>query len=396
MVRLPRSPLVALVLLGVHAASWAPGAWGLTQLRRISYDPLSRRIVIKADGPLAPLSYLVAADNCWEIELRHTDYSHLTFDLQDLPADPVRGFVFNVSKPATARVIFYLSRPAPFPYRDRAITRHAYSVGLGPLTKAGPSVSVGARFALKPVEKRPLPYPEWAMIGPASSHWDWQTSSQVLFSSNVFQFNDGPSQAGARLSYRGLYRQYLPQVHGVLLGDVEQQSLRFVEPRFDYGNVVTSVALNHTLSPWIQLFEGGAMQYSKADFMPEASFLDSNLFTGAGIFGKAPGGGMWYGSLTVDRVATSLLRDSYYGQALRLGYRRLLFWNLSLQGQGTLQRVDPMVVSTPFFRSYLYGSLETRAKRGWSYGVRALSGAQQLSGTLSWYSEVGPFLQTRF
>lgn len=396
MVGIPRSSLVALALLGIHGGVSAPSAWGLTELQHISYDPQSRRIVIKANGPLAPLSYLVATKNCWVIELRHTDYAHLRFELRNLPAEPVQGFMFTFSQPATARVIFYLKRPAPFPYRDRAITSNAYCVGLGSVTSASQSAQTGSQFALQPERKRPVPYPEWAMVGPESSHWDWQTSSQVLFSSNIFQFNDGPAQAGALLSYRGLYRQYLPQVHGMLLGDVEQQSLRFVEPRFDYGDVVTSVALNHTLSPWIQWFEGGAMQYSKADFMPQASFIDSNLFTGAGIFGSAPGGGMWYGSLTVDRVATSLLRDSYYGQALRVGYQRPLLWNLSLQGQGTLQRVDPMVISTPFFRSYLYGSLETRTKRSWSYGVRALSGAQQVSGKLGWYSEVGPFLQTRF
>lgn len=226
--------------------------------------------------------------------------------------------------------------------------------------------------------------------------WRWRSSSQVLVASNVQKFAQGPSALGASLSLRGSAHQGVPWARGILTGHVEQHALKFTDARFNYGSLTLAAAMNHPITPSLYLFEGAAMFFSQADYSPMATFLDNSLYAGIGTHGALPFGGVWVSSLTADRVLTQSHRDSYYGQAARLGISRAIAPGLTLQAMGTAQRVDPIVRAIPYTRTMLQASLESEVRPGWALGVKTLAGAQFMPEGTSGFAHAGPFLQIRF
>ena len=240
----------------------------------------------------------------------------------------------------------------------------------------------------------PLFFPEFEKTFPLDgSLWRWRSASKLLFSSNIMQFAKGPSAMGGGLGYQGDFQRAVPL--GNWRGYVEQQSLFFGDPRFDYGDLLVSMDWEHQPLPRYYLFEGGAMLFSMSKYL-NARFFNTSAFAGAGTFGDFPGGGIWLANLTFDQVSADALRDSYYGQSLRLGYHGALDPFVDFQLNGTLQRVDPMIRSTPFLRGFFQASIEKQIRPEISIGVNALLGARQRPNEFSTYSTFCPFLQTRF
>lgn len=250
--------------------------------------------------------------------------------------------------------------------------------------------------------QRPAPEAPILRLATDFGSWRWRTGSQAVFASNVLNLVQGPTGMGANLNLRGTLQQYVPEAHGHLVGYIEQQSMRFVDPSFDHGRLATSFALNHAqlpkrpFLPTLHLFEGGTLFYRMADRYATANYLDADLFAGVGASGLLPFGGSWFSTLTIDRMMASVLRESYYGQTFRVGATRSMNGRFQLSLQGTAQRIDPMILSTPFLRCFVHCSAESEVRPGLSLGVQALAGAQQMRTGLGTFLHTGPYLQTRF
>lgn len=224
----------------------------------------------------------------------------------------------------------------------------------------------------------------------------WREGSHFLVTSNASQFGPGPLLVGTRHRYGGHFVQAWPAVAGTLVGHLDAQLLRFTEPRFDYVNTLGSLALAHPLWPGVHLFEGAAALQRKEAYASTVNMLDGSLFAGLGFVGGLPGGGSWATSMLADRVSATDVRRAYYGQAARLRGLVPVGWGLVVTGQATLQRLDPLVRSQPFFREYLDLSLEATLWPGSRLGLLAQAGLQQRLGQAEAYVLGGPTFQLVF
>lgn len=218
-----------------------------------------------------------------------------------------------------------------------------------------------------------------------ASPWKWRTESQLVHSTNLRTFGNGPAATGVRLGVRGEYQQYLPAARGYLLGALEQQTLAFSEPRYDHERLALSLAMEHPLWSRLRPFEGASLFHARTSLSPEDSLTDADFFAGLGLF-EGTRQEHWFMTLTADSFLAQR-NLGYYGQAFRLGGARP-GWSL----QGTVQRVDPIIRSTPFLRVFLQASAE-KAIQPIAFGMRLQAGAQ--SGEPG-FAAFGPYLQLRF
>lgn len=391
--RTSRGIAIGLLLVGAVAAG-AGEAQALTGLERLLYDSGTRELVLEARGPITPLSRYRADLGAWVIDFRNARFAG-DLSLPGLPEGPIVGLTTSTLNPRWVRLALRLDGHQGSPFSAWRMVGKTYRVTLLPRMVAPrvPSREV-ASFQGQPLLLRA--FAEAAGHRPvADESWRWHARSQVLFSSNIARFNRGPSLAGARLSYQGTHRSYQALAGGYMLGHIEQQTLRFVESRYDYGSFVSSLALSHPVTPWLHVFEGGAMMVSAASAFQPMTFLDTDLYGGLGTYGAGPLDGTWYGTLSAERIGARTIALSYYGQTLRLGYQVRLA-AMDAQIQGTLQRVDPMILSRPTYRTYAHSTLEGAWSSGVRYGIRALLGTQQSPESFSWFAEGGPYLQATF
>lgn len=391
--RTSRGLAIGLLLMGAVAAS-AGDALALTGLERLRYDFGTRELVLEARGPITPLSRYRADLGAWVIDFRNARFAG-DISLPGLPEGPIVGLTTSTLNSKWVRLALRLDGHQGSPFSAWRMVGRTYRVTLRPhlVEPRLPSRAVasfqGQRLLLRAFEEVPSHRPV------ADESWRWHARSQILFSSNIARFNRGPSLVGARLSYQGTHRSYQAPARGYMLGHIEQQTLRFVESRYDYGSFVSSLALSHPVTSWLHVFEGGAMMVSAANAFQPMSFLDTDLYGGLGTYGAGPLDGTWYGTLSAERIGARTLGLSYYGQTLRLGYQVRLA-SMDAQIQGTVQRVDPMILSTPTYRTYAHSTLEGAWTSGVRFGVRALLGTQQSPESFSWFAEGGPYLQATF
>ncbi len=393
--------VIGLLLVGVEAVG-ASASLALTELDRLRYDPATRELVLEAKGPITPLSCYRKDLGAWVIDFRNARFVG-DFTLRDMPDGPIAGLVINQLDKKWVRLALQLEGHKGSPFSSWRMVGKTYRVKLKPSAQVVRMRVPTARPAAPPFAARyqAAPYAAsareatYGLATESPKAWRWRAMSQMLLTSNVAHFGRGPSLGGARLSYQGTHQSHQPMLRGFLLGHIEQQTLRFADSRFDYGSLVTSMALSHPLTPWLHVFEGGAMMVSAANAFQTLSFLDTDLYGGLGTYGRGFANGTWYGTLSAERLDARALRNSYYGQTLRLGYQVKLA-STDVQVQGTVQRVDPMIVSKPTYRAYAYSALEQELAPGLRVGVRALVGTQQSPETFSWFTEGGPYLQAHF
>lgn len=391
--------LFGFLLVGAEALG-ASASLALTELDRLRYDARTREIVLEARGPITPLSRYRPELKAWVIDFRNARFLG-DFTMQDVPDGPIAGLMINQLNKKWVRMAFMLDGHKGSPFSSWRMHGKTYRVKLRPGVKV-------VRLPLKP-KPGPVPFaahdaeafraralePAASLLPAADKAWRWKAMSQMLLSSNIAHFGRGPSMAGARLSYQGIHQSYQPSMKGYLLGHVEQQTLRFAESRYDYGSLVSSLAMSHPITPWLHVFEGGALMVSQANAFRTLSFLDTDLFAGVGTYGRGPGNGLWYGTLSAERLDARALRNSYYGQSLRLGYQ-LKVASSDVQLQGTVQRVDPMIISPSTYRAFAYSTMEQELTPGLRIGLRALLGTQQSPTKFDWFTEGGPYLQATF
>lgn len=392
--RTSKGLVIGFLLLGAEAVG-ASESLALTSLERLRYDPGTREIVLEAKGPITPLSHYREELGAWVIDFRNARKVR-DFSLPGLPDGPIVGLTIKQLNPRWVRMAFRLEGHRGSPFSTWRMVADSYRVKLRPPRVARPlrrpveaANFQGPAFATRAFEEAPSQRPV------DDRAWRWRTMSQMLLSTNIGHFNRGPSLAGARLSYQGTHRSHQPTMRGYLLCHIEQQTLRFAESRYDYGSLVSSLALSHPVTPWLHVFEGGAMRASVANAFQTMSLLDTDLFGGVGTYGAGPANGLWYGTLSAERMAAGTLRDSYYGQSLRLGYQ-IGVASMDVQIQGTVQRVDPMILSKASYRAYVYSAVDRALSSRAHIGVRALLGTQQSPESFSWFTEGGPYLQATF
>lgn len=392
MKRTSQALAIGLFLLGAEVIGASP-VLALPLLDRLSLDPRTGEIVLEATGPITPLSSFQTARQAWVSDFRDAQNQSKVFWTW-APDSPSAGLMSH--QPDSRWVRFAIARDGyrGSPFSALRFLGKSYRVKLRQPPK---SVRQAGARPLGSYQGEPLTVRFEATSLPVTmdASWRWRAMSQMLLSTNIAHFNRGPSVAGARLSYQGTHRSYQPLVKGFLLGHIEQQTLRFAEPRYDYGSLVTSMALSHPINSWLHVFEGGAMLVSAANALQGLSFLDTDLFAGIGTYGAGPGNGLWYGTLTAERMAARALQDSYYGQTLRLGYQ-VGVASMDFQIQATVQRVDPMILSSATYRAYAQSSMEREVASGVRLGIRALLGSQQRPESFSWFTEGGPYLQASF
>jgi hypothetical protein len=255
-----------------------------------------------------------------------------------------------------------------------------------------PRVPAFFKLALAPASR--LDAVRWHAPGfdPA---WQWRSGSQAVFTSNVGQFERGAAALGSRHRLSGFFYQAQPLLHGHLVGHVDHQALRFSEPRYNYASLMGSVSLTHMLSPRVHLFEGGAMLDRQAQATTDLAVLDTSLFAGVGTYGNLGATGAWAATVSAERIAAQALRDSYYGQSLRLRALGPLGTQATVQGQLTVQRIDPVVRTTPFLRAYLEGTVDRVVWAGLHLGLQSQLGFQARD-TRDVYFTAGPYLQVAF
>ncbi|MDB5101756.1 MAG: hypothetical protein JWM80_6177, partial [Cyanobacteria bacterium RYN_339] len=233
-------------------------------------------------------------------------------------------------------------------------------------------------------------------LGGRDPLWQWRTSSQALYTSNVGQFERGAPAWGTRHRMMGFFYEPVPIARGAVVAHVDHQALRFTEPRYDYQSLLGSFALTHPVVPHLHLFEGGAMLDRQPLNATDLALLDTSLYAGLGVFGNFSPTSAWSTTLTVERVAAPSLAQSYYGQALKLRYLGQLGGVATLAGQATVQRIDPVVRTTPYFRGYLEGSLERLLLAGVRAGVQTQLGLENGSQGRQAFCVVGPYMQVTF
>jgi hypothetical protein len=157
-----------------------------------------------------------------------------------------------------------------------------------------------------------------------------------------------------------------------------------------------SFALTHPLAPHLHLFEGGAMLDRQPLNATDLALLDTSLYAGLGMFGNFGPAHAWSAALTAERVAATSVAESYYGQALKLRYMGRLGSLATLGGQATLQRIDPVVRTTPYFRGYLEGSVERLLWAGVRSGLQAQLGLENGSQGGQSFFVLGPYMQVAF
>lgn len=391
MQRTSKALVLGLLCMGTEAVHASPSL-AQTVLGNLKYDPRTREIVLEAKGPITPLSSYHPELAAWVIDFRNARYRGKVH-LAGAPDGPIAGLLINQLNKKWVRMAFHLDGTHGSPFSSWRMVGKTYRVKLRApeprlaMPAETPIGSYREAYSVPPFEGASVRRTEDAT-------WRWRSMSQMLLSSNIAHFSRGPSLAGARLSYQGTHRSYQPLARGYLLGHIEQQTLRFAEPRYDYGSLVGSLALSHPLTPWLHAFEGGAMLVSQANTFQALNFLDTDLFTGVGTFAAGPAG-LWYGTLTAERMTARALRNSYYGQTLRLGYQ-LEVASTDVQLQATMQRVDPMILSPSTYRAFAYSALERELSPGVRIGVRGLMGTQRSPESFSWFTEGGPYLQASF
>gem|GEM_PF-1818662 len=110
-----RIGLLVLVML----ATWlfnAP-AWAATTLiRLVGYDQASQRIVVFADGPLAPRTFGLSSPHRWVVDFPNARYRGATVSLPAIPNSPIARVRVSQWNMGTVRMVFDLDEKATFPH----------------------------------------------------------------------------------------------------------------------------------------------------------------------------------------------------------------------------------------------------------------------------------------
>lgn len=266
---------------------------------------------------------------------------------------------------------------------------------LPPLSRAWERTPLLARALARPIAAARAFGSPWHAPGfdPA---WQWRTSSQVLYTSNTAPFEGGTPAWGTRHRLTGFFYQEEPVLRGFAVAHVDQQAMRFTDPRLDYQSLLGTLAFTHPILPHLHVFEGGAAQDREPTNVGDYALVDTSLYAGLGAFGDFGPDAAWGATLTAERVAAASLRESYYGQSLRLLYLNTFGHSAVVRGQATVQRIDPVVRTIPFVRGYLEASVERVVGAGMHLGLQAQLGVQQTATMRDAFVVGGPYMQVSF
>jgi hypothetical protein len=393
----------------------------------------SRVLGLEVRGDFRAHAFRVFAPGGFVVDLDQAELAGAPVALDHVPGTPIRGLRVFQYKDHTVRA--YLDLPEPRRLRCRIVQagpgRARLEVWLPEpgrtkdgVAKHGPSslaAAAGTRAdaavaEVLPVRANPLQrfaplrtlvratapvkVAERALrgyrLGGRDPIWQWRSSSQALFTSNVGQFERGAAAWGTRHRMMGFYYEPLPLAKGAVVAHLDHQALRFTNPRYDYQSLLGSVALAHPLAPHLHVFEGGAMLDRQPLNATDLALVDTSLYAGLGTFGNLGPTAAWSATLTAERVAATALAESYYGQALKLRFLKDWGGLATLNTQATLQRIDPVVRTTPYFRGYLEGSLDRFLLANVKAGVQGQAGIETGVQGQQAFFVLGPYMQVTF
>lgn len=170
------------------------------------------------------------------------------------------------------------------------------------------------------------------------------------------------------------------------------------EARFNDGlradrTVLTGLAAVQPVLPFLSTFQGAQIQSNR----PEGANADlrSRMYGGLGVLRPATTSGLWYSLISVDRVANENWASSYYSQSFRLGLKQRLAGAVDLGVQGSVERIDPMVRSTAFFRAV--GELDLRlVQESFEVGTRLVLVYPQLGNFQQRNAILAPYFESSF
>ena len=110
-----RIGLLALVLL-ISSFATRPVWAASTLIRLVGYDQASQRIVVFADGPLAPRAFNLADPDRWVVDFPNARYRGATVHIPAIPGSPITGIRVSQWNMGTVRMVFDLKEKASFPH----------------------------------------------------------------------------------------------------------------------------------------------------------------------------------------------------------------------------------------------------------------------------------------
>jgi N-acetylmuramoyl-L-alanine amidase len=130
--------LLLLITSLPHRPAWAAS----TLIRLVGYDQASQRIVVFADGPLAPRTFALAHPHRWVVDFPNSRYRGATVSLPAIPGTPISRVRVSQWNMGTVRMVFDLDARASFPHDLLKISEQNYRLAFllsAPVAAARPA-----------------------------------------------------------------------------------------------------------------------------------------------------------------------------------------------------------------------------------------------------------------
>lgn len=146
------------LLLVITSLPHAPAFAASTLIRLVGYDKTSQRIVVFADGPLAPRTFALTRPHRWVVDFPNSRYRGATVSMPAIAGTPITRVRVSQWNMGTVRMVFDLDASAAFPHDLLKISEGNYRLAfLLAGHAAAPKPQVGKPQAAKPQASGPRP-----------------------------------------------------------------------------------------------------------------------------------------------------------------------------------------------------------------------------------------------